>query len=264
MSFQIYQGDCFELLERVHSIDHAIFDPPYSEHVHSKSRAGNRKKPLLNGNGHLSKSTFSREVDFGFDPIDVTWMEQMSDLLFDRVKRWVLVFCDVESSHLWIGALVSAGFDYCRTGFWEKIGATPQFTGDRPGVACEAIVCCHKPGRKRWNGGGKAGIWKHWTCIEHGGKSTANDSREHPTQKPLPLMLDLVRDFTDPGETILDPTMGAGTTGVACVRLGRSFVGIEKIEKHFETAKTRLEAETIGSDAVSFRAGQLPMFGGGQ
>lgn len=254
MSFQIYQGDCFELLERVSSVEHAIFDPPYSEHVHANVKTGTCNP--------AKKRVGNHAVDLGFESIDVAWMERMSDLLFDRVKRWVLVFCDVESSHLWIGALTSAGFDYVRTGAWVRPGA-PQLSGDRPGVGFDAVVICHKPGRKRWNGGGGYATWNHGP-LHPRRPCGCNNTREHPTQKPLPLMIELVQLFTDPGETILDPTMGAGTTGVACVRLGRSFVGIEKIEKHFETAKTRLEAEAIGSDAVSFRAGQLPMFGGGQ
>lgn len=256
----LYHGDCFELLSQIGEVDHAIFDPPYSAEVHSKSRAGDRSAPLRDGNGRISKCAISREVDFGFDPIDVAWMEQMADVLFERVRRWVLVFCDVESSHKWIGALRSAGFDYCRTAAWIKIGATPQFTGDRPGVGFEAIVCCHKPGKKRWNGGGQLGVWSHLTCIERGGKRTANDERCHPAQKPLPLMLELVELFSDPGETILDPTMGSGTTGVAAVRLGRSFIGCEQMTEHYASARARIEAEAVGSDSRAARAGQLAMF----
>ena len=257
---ELLQGNCFELLSGIGDVDHAIFDPPYSEEVHSKARAGSRAVPLRDGNGRISKSTISREVEFGFDPIDESWMEQMADVLFDRVRRWVLVFCDVESVHKWIGALRSAGFDYCRTAAWVKIGATPQFTGDRPGVGFEAIVCCHKPGRKRWNGGGRLGVWSHLTCHECGGKSTANDERVHPTQKPLSLMLELVSLFSDPGETILDPTMGSGTTGVAAVRLGRSFIGCEQMAEHYASARARIEAEAAGSDSRAVRAGQLAMF----
>lgn len=252
MSFQIYQGDCFEPLERVHSVDHAIFDPPYSKHVHANVKTGTCNP---------AKHKMSHTVDLGFDSIDVAWMEKMSGHLFRVVRRWCLVFCDVESSHLWREALTSVGFDYVRTGAWIRPGA-PQISGDRPGPGFDAVVICHKPGRKHWNGGGVGAVWHHGTlhpCRPCG----TNNTREHPTQKPLPLMVELVSLFSDPGDTILDPTMGAGTTGVAAVRLGRSFVGMEKIEKHFLAAKTRLEAETIGSDAVSFRAGQLPMFGGG-
>jgi site-specific DNA-methyltransferase (adenine-specific) len=63
----------------------------------------------------------------------------------------------------------------------------------------------------------------------------------HPTQKPVALMEYLIRTYTNEGETVLDNCMGSGTTGVACVNLGRAFVGIEKDEKYFEIAKCRID-----------------------
>lgn len=63
----------------------------------------------------------------------------------------------------------------------------------------------------------------------------------HPTQKPVSLMEYLVSTYSLVGETVLDFTMGSGTTGVACKNLNRKFIGIELDEKHFETAKRRLE-----------------------
>jgi DNA modification methylase len=65
----------------------------------------------------------------------------------------------------------------------------------------------------------------------------------HPTQKPLALLEWLIATYTNPGDTVLDPTMGSGTTGVACARLGRRFVGIEKDATYFAAAKARIEAE---------------------
>lgn len=66
--------------------------------------------------------------------------------------------------------------------------------------------------------------------------------RLHPTQKPVALMEYLIRTYTNEGDTVLDNTMGSGTTGVACVNMGRSFIGIEKEEKYFEVAKQRIES----------------------
>jgi len=62
----------------------------------------------------------------------------------------------------------------------------------------------------------------------------------HPTQKPVSLMEYLIKTYTNPGETVLDFTMGSGTTGVACRNTDRAFIGIESDDKHFETAKTRI------------------------
>jgi site-specific DNA-methyltransferase (adenine-specific) len=65
-------------------------------------------------------------------------------------------------------------------------------------------------------------------------------TRVHATQKPLGLMKDLVLDFTRPGEVVLDPFMGSGTTGVACLELGRRFLGIERDPTTFQIACQRL------------------------
>ena len=62
----------------------------------------------------------------------------------------------------------------------------------------------------------------------------------HPTQKPVALMEYLVKTYTNEGETVLDFTMGSGTTGVACKKLNRKFIGIEKDKKYFEIAKERI------------------------
>lgn len=64
----------------------------------------------------------------------------------------------------------------------------------------------------------------------------------HPTQKPVDLCEYLIKTYTLEGETVLDFTMGSGTTGVACKNLSRKFIGIEKDEKYFEIAKARIEA----------------------
>jgi site-specific DNA-methyltransferase (adenine-specific) len=68
----------------------------------------------------------------------------------------------------------------------------------------------------------------------------------HPTQKPVSLMEFLIKTYSNEGDTVLDNSMGSGTTGVACVRNGRNFIGIELDEKYFELAKDRIEKEKDG------------------
>ena len=63
----------------------------------------------------------------------------------------------------------------------------------------------------------------------------------HPTQKPVALMEYLIRTYTQRGDTVLDNTMGSGTTGVACVNTGRRFIGIEREPEYFEIARRRIE-----------------------
>jgi len=66
-------------------------------------------------------------------------------------------------------------------------------------------------------------------------------SRLHPTQKPVVLLEYLIKTYTLDGETVLDNTMGSGSTGVACINTKRNFIGIEKDDKYFEIAKKRIE-----------------------
>ena len=68
----------------------------------------------------------------------------------------------------------------------------------------------------------------------------------HPTQKPIAILRWLIRSYTDAGDTVLDSFMGSGSTGVACVQEGRRFIGIEREDKYFETAKRRIEEARKG------------------
>ena len=65
--------------------------------------------------------------------------------------------------------------------------------------------------------------------------------REHPTQKPVPLLEYLIKTYTNKNETVLDNTMGSGSTGVACMNTSRNFIGIELDAGYFEIAKRRIE-----------------------
>ena len=82
----------------------------------------------------------------------------------------------------------------------------------------------------------------------------------HPVPKPLGWMLWLIGLASAEGETILDPFAGSGTTGVACLRLGRTFIGIERDPVYFKLACDRLRAEEQGSTLKASRAGQEALF----
>ena len=72
-------------------------------------------------------------------------------------------------------------------------------------------------------------------------KTKNGDYRVHPTQKPLLLMEYLVKTFSNENDTVLDFTMGSGTTGIACKKLNRNFIGIERDKEYFEIARERIE-----------------------
>lgn len=244
-AWSLHLGECLEWMRGLEagSVDHTIMDPPYSEHVHRNARSAIRKVPLHDGAGNVRPAQIrrgiSRGVDFGFSSATPELIEAWSVEVARVTRRWVAVFSDVESCHLWRGALERAGLEYLRTVFWDKVCGAPQFSGDRPAVACEAITLAHSQGRKRWNGGGKRGIYSVPIELNRGGVLR----RFHPTAKPLALMLALIEDFTDPGELVLDPFAGSATTGVAAVRLGRRFLGAEQDPVHHATAVARLAAE---------------------
>jgi site-specific DNA-methyltransferase (adenine-specific) len=213
MSITIFQGDCISHLAQMadKTVDHFIMDPPYDQKTHSGA--------LIQHNG----------AEMG---IDFEHLVNVTDLVYHALRiarRWVIAFCSLEQLAEYRNA---SGDCWVRAGVWVRHSG-PQKTGDRPGQAAEGVAIMHAPheGKMKWNGGGKAGKWED--PIVFGVKL-------HPTQKPLPLMESLVRDFTDYGDTILDPYMGSGTTGVAAAQLGRNFIGIERDEKYFKIAQRRL------------------------
>ena len=210
----VLDADCRTVLPLIPKATHVICDPPYSEHVHTKSRAGART--LAMGNGDIG---FSREAEFGFDHLDPALRRFCASQFARIAERWVLVFSDFESATWWRLSMEAAALDYVRTGLWQKLRATPQFTGDRPAVAAEAITIMHPQGRKRWNGGGKHAIWP--APVVQGA------SRLHTTEKPIELMKALIEDFTDENDLVIDPFCGSGTTGAACLYLGRRFIGCD-------------------------------------
>jgi site-specific DNA-methyltransferase (adenine-specific) len=80
--------------------------------------------------------------------------------------------------------------------------------------------------------------FSNWNGVSFGNKK--NDATKHPTQKPIDLCAYLIETYSKPGDTILDPFMGSGTTGVACVMTNRNFIGIEIDPGYYEIAKKRI------------------------
>jgi hypothetical protein len=259
----LHLGDNRDVLPTLAERGVIITDAPYSKHTHSKSRAGARGargQPLHNGKGKIGKAQLSRTVDFGFEHLSAD-LRRFCAREFARLgSRWTLVFSDIESAWLWRLSLTAAGLEYVRTGLWHKLAATPQFTGDRPAVACEAITICHPKGKKKWNGGGSHGLWAAPVVQHNRGES---EPRLHPTQKPEELILKLVDLFTEPGELIYDPFAGSGTTGVCAARLGRRAVLVERLEEHAEKAAKRIDAELSNSTYHAAARGQRALFEGG-
>ena len=219
----LYLGDCLDILPTLNAVDAVITDPPFEAKAHTDMR-------------RTQKSIKTGENDvIGFAAIDETTRVLVSKFAADRCNGWALFFCQVEAAAVYRDVLNASGAKYKRTMVWIKPDSSPQFNGQGPAQGYESIASawCGK-GASKWNGGGKRGVFVH-NCNQgrFGG---------HPTEKPAPLMVELLELFTDPRKTILDPFMGSGTTGVAAIQLGRKFIGIEREEKYFNIACKRIEA----------------------
>lgn len=235
--WEVRQGECNDPVSGLASladlsVDVCITDPPYAEHVHAAQRRGqmSRERP------GSERAAFNRVRELGFAHLSDELRVEVARQLARVVRRWVLVFSDLESHHLWRQDLEAFGLGHIRVGIWRKEGSTPQFTGDRPAVAAEALEIAHRPGRKRWNGGGEHAFWSVPIVLNRGAKK----KRFHTTQKPEALMEALVRQFSEPGDLILDPFTGSGTTAVACRKLGRRFLGWERDEGYVAKARERI------------------------
>jgi site-specific DNA-methyltransferase (adenine-specific) len=221
----LYLADCREVLPGQWVVDHVISDPPYEQI--SQDRIGGIKR---NDGGRVTQKLEFAGIDLIRDDFAAS--------LHGMCRGWALLFCTAEGVALWRDAIERAGLKYKTPMIWVKPDAMPKFNGQGPALGYENIVTAWcGPKHSEWNGGGKRGVFSYLT-NDPGREGT------HPTEKPVPLMRELVGLFSNPGETVLDPFMGSGTTGVACIQLGRKFIGVEIDPRYFDIACRRIEAAT--------------------
>ena len=237
----IYHGDCLEVLPQLEPVDHVITDPPYEAEAHTKGRRVKRMDAAVQDEwAWIDTKGTPRYEKLDFGPMTPELRSAFSQEAGRLAKRWALVFSQAEGAHLWQKELSEAGLTRRRWCVWVKPGAQPQFSGDRPGVGYETILALHAKGRSRWNGHGRVGVFTH---------SKSRGKSGHQTEKPLPLMRELISLFTDPEDVILDPFMGSGTTLRAAKDLGRKAIGVETEERWCEAAAQRLSQEVFALPA---------------
>lgn len=218
----LYQGDCRKIISRLGKVQAVISDAPYEAVMQNKWGVLSKQAP----------SSHVRHEELGFDAID-HMREDVARAVKDACEGWGVFFCMAEGVRAWRDAIEATGAKYKRAMVWVKPDAMPQFNGQGPSVGHEMMVSAwYGKGHSRWNGGGRPGTFIYTKNTPGGG--------QHPTQKPLPLMQDLVQLFSFEGDTVLDPFAGSGTTGVACVKLGRKFIGIEKEPEYFDLMCDRI------------------------
>lgn len=221
----IYHGDCREILPQLEPVDLVLTDPPFTEATHSGARSGDYQKPI-------------KSIDFA--PVDISFIRTIFTACNPR--RWLISSIDWRHA-VEIDAIPPDGFKFIRLGAWVKRNPMPQLTGDRPAQGWEAIAFLHSTQTKmRWNGGGAP------ACYDFGTSRWGYfGSSLHPTEKPLPLISKLLSQFAEPGEVILDPFAGSGTTLRAAKDLGLKSIGIELEEKYCEIAANRLRQDVLWS-----------------
>ncbi len=230
-SFTVQQSMIEDLAIAEGIVDHVITDPPYSKRTQDNIRAGKRTRD------NISVST---ALDFA--PADNEKRQRWASWIATATRRWAVVFSDHEGSVEWGKALERAGLVYVRTAIWVRKGGAPQMTGDRPAQGHECIVLAHKGRGMRWNAHGKFGRYE--------ANVLRDDSRVHDTQKPINgLMLDILRDFVDEGETIADPFAGAASTLVAARHRGAFAWGADSLQRWADYGTRRAQASTaLGID----------------
>lgn len=207
-SATLYLGDCREILPHLPKVDACITDPPYGIGEHGgKVRYG----PASNARGFSSHKEYEA---LGWD------VEAPNSDVF----RNILKSCDkciIWGANHFISKLP---IDAPQWLVWHKKGADGSSFAD-----CELA----------WTnlGGAVRYFRKDWIGF---GAINSGVKREHPTQKPVELM-EWCLGFAPSAATICDPFMGSGTTGVACMNLGRKFIGIELERKYFDIACERIE-----------------------
>ena len=234
---QLLHGDCLELLKNIpdKSIDMILTDPPYG----------------------ITACKWDSVIPFA--PM---W-EQLNRIIKDN-GAIVLFGSEPFSSALRMSNIKNYKYDWV----WDKKLATDFLNAKRrPLRRIENIIvfykkqCCYYPimrkGVKRLKGTNEShSLDKIYGDIKAAKKindeyyptsilefSNANRTGNlHPTQKPVPLLEYLIKTYTLENETVLDFTMGSGSTGVACVNTNRDFIGIELDDKYFRIAKDRIEA----------------------
>jgi hypothetical protein len=228
----LYLGNCLEIMPTLDPVDHTISDPPYEATLHD-SKNSLRGRMRSDGGPELQ--------GLDFEAIDDIRAEVVR-LAAPLTRGWFIAFCTVEGTWPWAQVINASPMKYKRACAWVKPDSTPQLNGQCPAQGYECFVTAWAgEGHSRWNAGGKRGVYTHLVNNpeRHGG---------HPTEKPRRLMSEIIKDFTQPGQVILDPFMGSGTTGVAAVMAERSFVGIEMNPTYFDIACKRIEdAQRQGS-----------------
>ncbi|MHA6289001.1 DNA methyltransferase [Maricaulis sp. CAU 1757] len=247
---RILEGECVEVMKSLpdQSVDLVFADPPYNLQL-----GGDLHRP---DNSKVDAVDNDWDQIGGFDDYDLFtwgWMEQARRVLKPNGAIWV-----IGSYHNIFrvgGILQDAGFWVLNDIIWRKSNPMPNFKGTRFTNAHETLIWAAKTkeARPTFNYAAMKALndgiqmRSDWTLpICSGGERLkgADGKKAHPTQKPEALLHRVLLSTTNPGDVVLDPFFGTGTTGAAAKRLGRHFIGIERDPEYASVARDRLAAIT--------------------
>jgi DNA modification methylase len=221
----IYHGDCHEILSEIpaQSVDLLLTDPPF----------------FMPAQHYASRSNWQRS--WGDTSILARWWDGVIDQAIPAMRPTghLLTFCDDESYPVFYPSLYRR-FDTLASLVWNK-GAIGM--GSTWRHSHELIITARWSGSK-WTGGASRGDVLTVSAIP-------SASRLHPVDKPVDLLGLLIVPTTDPGDTVLDPFMGGGSTLVAAKLNGRKAIGIELEERYCEIAAQRLSQEVFDFEVAA-------------
>jgi site-specific DNA-methyltransferase (adenine-specific) len=227
----LYLGDCLDVLGSLpeNSIEMIWTDPPYGHSNHD----GDFNACLNDHRGLENKPIANDDQD--------SMREVVSSALTHAARVLTADCCcccccggGPKPTFAWVAnRMDSNGLEFFHSVIWDKVNPG---LGWRYRRQHEMVMVAHRKGGKlSWNEAYPA----QPNVMRHSKPRTGL----HPNEKPAELVQRFVQQHTGPSETVLDPFMGSGTTGIACIRTGRRFIGIEKDPVHFETARSRIERE---------------------
>lgn len=227
--YEIYCEDYYKKIKEIpdDSIDLLFTDPPYNLSPYS---TGNMK--------------FDWRKDINNDLAEWDQIEFKPENVLEDFKRILkptgnlFAFCSYNLIGDWHKTF-DPEFDTFQFFVWHKTNPVPKFRKAGFLNSCELIICCWNKGHT-WNFGKQNEMHNHLDSPICMGKERLKDPN-HPTQKPVRVLKHMINIGTNPGDVILDPFMGVGSTGVASLEMERKFIGIEIEEKYFNASKKRLE-----------------------
>jgi site-specific DNA-methyltransferase (adenine-specific) len=233
----LHHGESLEMLQALGAgtVDAVITDPPYSSGgaFRGDRTVDTKTKYLSSDSGNRDKTT-----DFGGDNRDQRSFHFWSTLWAAAALRAskpgapALFFTDWRQLPVSTDYLQAGGWVWRGLVPWAKKTARPQM--GRFSAQCEYVV---------WGSAGPMPTERGVGCLPGFYEYSSPSDREHVTQKPVGLMLDMV-EICPAGGLVLDPFMGSGTTGVAAVQAGRRFIGCEQSLEYFDIACRRIEEAT--------------------